>query len=252
MTTADSARWSPARWLAVIVAVFAAQVGAVFLMSATPDLTPPALGPSPKFALSLRTVPGAAGVAEPAAFAMANRNDFSKSAWLTRPPAEHQLSDWTENAGWWTYPTNRLTRDFQSMVKSAAITRPAARELPPQPIRAPETDDTELALLNSSVKPDALLAARGLMAPILAPEIETNDVLPPTRVQVALNQDGLVLSALVVAASGNTQADATALRLAATAQFAPARPKGSPTQVGELAFNWITVPPRAPREAAKP
>lgn len=244
MSPALPEQWSRARWAGIITALFMLQAGAVFLVSREPDMTPQhATMPVPRFTLSFRNVPTQAGASDPAAFALAGRNDFSRSAWLNRPRPVHQLNDWQDDGAWWNYPTNRLTRDFKTLVHSTVMTRPAARELPPQPIKPPETDDTELALLNSTVDLDAALQARGLVQPITPPEVQTSDVLPPTRVQISLNKDGLVLSALIVSGSGNREVDALALRLATNAQFRDAADPGAAPQVGTLTFRWFTVPP---------
>jgi len=246
MTTPLKPHWNLSRWSAVVGGVFTAQVVAVFLLSAGPrPVKAIAAGDIPRFRMALRMVPVGAGVSEPASFAMSGRYDFSRTAWLSRSNITHRLSDWNEDAAWWTYPTNRLTRDFQALAQSSGITRPTARELPPQPARAPEEDNTELALLRSSVELGGTLAAIGLRQPIAPPEIITTEVLPPTHVQVSVNKDGLVLSVLVVQGSGNSAADATALRLASGAQFLSSTdPAGAP-RVGAMTFYWVTIPPRS-------
>jgi TonB family protein len=237
--------WSAARWCAVAGAAFAAQAGLVFLLSGNPvPAGRGAAAETPRFRMALIPVPPGAGTAEPASLAMSGRHDFSRTAWLSRSNLTHRLSDWTEGAEWWRYPTNRLTRDFQALVDASGISRPATRELPQQPAPVPEEDNTELALLRSSVELGGTLAAIGLRQPLAVPEIISPDVLPPTRVQVSVNKDGLVLSALVTQGSGNAGADAAALRLAAGAQFRPPAAAVSLPGVGAMTFRWATIPPR--------
>lgn len=242
--------WTAARWCAVVGIAFVMQAGAVFLLSGKP--APVRSGDetgAPRFRMAIRTLP-MLPAAEAASLAMAGTNDFSRTAWLARTNLTHRLSDWAGDAEWWRYPTNRLTGDFQALVESAGISRPEVREVPPVPRPVTEEDNTELALLHSTVELGGTLDAIGLRAPLAPPEIITAGVLPPTRVQVALNKDGLVLSALVVQGSGNADADAIALRVAAGAQFRAAADAAGPPRVGAMTFHWATIPPRTNAPAA--
>jgi hypothetical protein len=74
-----------------------------------------------------------------------------------------------------------------------------------------------------------------------------NDVPAPSRVQLLVDKDGFVASAVLVesgdyAADHCPPADQTALELARTLRFMPAEK----LMFGEIIFNWRTVPANAP------
>ena len=74
------------------------------------------------------------------------------------------------------------------------------------------------------------------------------DVIAPSKVQVLVDEAGAVVSAVLLppdnragAAAQYDPADQRALELARAARFAPS----SRLTVGQMIFNWRTVPPPA-------
>jgi hypothetical protein len=71
-----------------------------------------------------------------------------------------------------------------------------------------------------------------------------NDVIAPSRVQLLINRDGTVASAVLLETTGYAAADhcapadQQALDLARTLRFAPA----DRLMFGEIDFDWHTVP----------
>ncbi len=69
-----------------------------------------------------------------------------------------------------------------------------------------------------------------------------DDVIPPSRVQLLVDQNGNIDSAVLLESSGDDAADQQALGLARALRFAPA----DKPMFGEIIFNWHTVPASAP------
>jgi TonB family protein len=76
------------------------------------------------------------------------------------------------------------------------------------------------------------------------------DVLARTEVQVMVDGQGRVLSAVVLGESGLPAADARALQAAHAIQFGPT-PEAAPVS-GLLEFFWRTAPTNAPAMPPKP
>jgi hypothetical protein len=101
---------------------------------------------------------------------------------------------------------------------------------------------------NSSLRIEGELAQRRLLAPVELPSLPYPDVIAPSKVQALVDAAGSVFSAIllppddVVESAGHPDVgDTNALRIARSLRFAPS---SRPT-VGELIFDWRTVPPPA-------
>jgi TonB family protein len=73
-------------------------------------------------------------------------------------------------------------------------------------------------------------------------------MLRPEKVQMLVDAAGNVVSVALIEASGLELADSNALAIARAARFAPS----SRLTVGQMIFNWRTVPPPATNSPASP
>lgn len=94
----------------------------------------------------------------------------------------------------------------------------------------------------SSLKIFGVLASRPALILPAVPDLPCNDVIGPSRVQVVVDADGNVISAILLDSSEYDAADRKALELARQARFAP----GSRVALGEFLFTWHTVPEGQP------
>jgi TonB family protein len=101
---------------------------------------------------------------------------------------------------------------------------------------------------NSTLQITGDLAQRRLLAEINLPSLPGNDVLRPGKVQALVDAAGSVISVALLESSGLELADSNALATARSARFAPA----SRLTVGQMIFNWRTVPPPATNAPASP
>jgi TonB family protein len=91
------------------------------------------------------------------------------------------------------------------------------------------------------VEIDSGLAVRGLAAPLAAPSLAHTNLLGITEVQVAVEADGSVFSAVLLQGSGWEAADEQALALARGAQFKAVQGAGAGRIWGRLRFRWHTA-----------
>jgi TonB family protein len=113
---------------------------------------------------------------------------------------------------------------------------PALTPVTVQPVRVERRSRVEL---------DSSLSARGWAEPLDVPSVTHSNLLGSTEVQVSVEPDGRVFSAVVVQGSGWRVADERALDLARHARFAPVEPSLGSRQWGRIRFRWYVVEPGA-------
>jgi hypothetical protein len=187
-------------------------------------------------------------VSDPTAFALPNAHGFSGAAWLTFAPLAYQLTDWTEPPRWLALDERHLGQAFAAFV--ATNTSPplliADKPLPRLTVSAvyPPADPPST---QSVLRLEDDLARRPLVAPRPLPSWPHTDVLTNSIVQLLVDAEGRTLSAVLLAASGLSDADNYALKLAGGARFQPLRrPDGRPDVTGPLSwgkmiFQWHTI-----------
>ncbi len=123
---------------------------------------------------------------------------------------------------------------------------PLLSEVRPAPVPLPKASRLEL---------EARLAERGLAALLPVPALSHSNVLDATHVQVCVEPDGGVFSALVLRSSGLKSADDQALALAWSARFRRLPAGGAPAPAvermwGRMVFHWHVVGPEGKNGAA--
>jgi len=238
--------WSRRRLIWTAIFLLGAQLGFVFLFGARPPKPKKGsvLGPHLQLA---RAGDEWVALQDPTLFVLPHPDDFGAPVWQQTPvPAD---------------PLLRYSEPPQYLTLAAAELQPPARPLPPAPsanhaldLQPPPALATPALTVAPESQPSTLevsgaLAGRALLAPPALPALPYDDVLPPSRVQVLVDAAGAVTSLVLLppesvleAEARPVKGDTNALRLARSLRFAPA----AQATLGEVDFNWQTVPPANP------
>jgi len=240
--------WSRQRWLISVALIFAAQVALVFALGEKHFPSARAVGRVPQLILADRASETMA-LDDPTLFALPHANDFASVAWTNilfakqpAPPGELR-SPGAENLG----------ADFIGFMRTNPFAAPRLDFKP-----GPKLSEPLLSLLPafasiSTLQIEGELAQRKWLNSVSPTNWAYADVIAPSRVQVLVDADGHVVSAVLLPPDNpgdvrDAVADKHALELARAAQFEPA----SHLTVGRLIFNWHTVPTATNLPAAAP
>jgi TonB family protein len=184
-------------------------------------------------------------LADPMLFALPESRGFAGGAWRVASRPQVPATGWREPQRWLPAQSNWFgATAFDGRVLPAS--RPLVEKPAPSPsgirvARLPLADRSRLEL-------DPVLAQRGLAVPVELPAVTHSNLLAATSVQVCVQADGAVFSAVILASSGWKSADDQALALALAARFQPLRRGGGMEFVpartwGRMVFRWYTEEP---------
>ena len=236
--------WTRRRWLAMLMAVFAAQVAVIFALGGKHFAPPRTVTNAVQFALADDSSDLIA-LSDPTLFALPHAGDFSPDYWgqlPAVPPANFPRTEpvlpsllATENLG---------TLFIQFMQTNVFATPHTDFKLAPK-FSEPVVSFTPVFAANSSLRIEGNLARRKLLTPVVLTNWPYADVIAPSQIQALVDADGGVVSAIELppenladAASHYSAADQRAMEIAQGLRFAPA----SSLTVGRMIFNWRTAP----------
>jgi TonB family protein len=246
--TAELQPWSRRRWWGVVLGAFVLQVALLWWFGARGPVRtrPPAVAPELQFA-------GAAAhewlaLLDPTLFVQSHPRSFSGAGWMAIPVPEYQPPEWSEPPRWLAIEALQLGSDFRRFVQTnrpftfASIGKPA-------PQLAPLAGQSEppATAFPSALRVEGSLAGRRLVNPPQLQAWTHSELLTNSVVRVLVDDEGNVLSQVLLASSGWRAADEAALASAKAAQFEPVRPgnAGPPTTsspaFGTLVFEWQTL-----------
>lgn len=241
--------WSRPRLLRVIFLVFVAHVALIFIFGDRKPIVPRPVKKVPQ----LHLADGMNGIGhksdffaltDPTLFALPHTDAETPPLRITNPAPS-----------WLPLPEEemaiRLVGSGSTWIPDHAPANPAAalpRDVfkPPPKFNVPDQSFQPVFAQTSSLRPGSGLAERGWMAPPELPSWPDDDVLQATIVQALVDPEGDVVSGVLVRGSGLDAADQRALDIASGLHFAPA--PGS--TLGELIFNWRTIPLPSTNSAA--
>lgn len=248
--------WSYPRLILVALLLFGAQVLAFSFLS-----EPYAIEPrfhEPRFEI-IQVAPSAAETLEPllslldpTAFVLPTEKGFSGTAWLRTDGIDYRNPAWTEQPLFLSLSTNQLLGDFFRQGLVEAPLRPFTSRAP-EPI-APEfrVDGSFLRVTSpTSVEYRGELSVSDVVRDVAWPTLEHPDVLPPTELNLQVDRQGRVFSAMLQRGSGLATADQLALELARQLVFnkiPPETPEAAGNNVSTLrqtrvTIRWQTRPP---------
>lgn len=241
-------------WILGFTFLFLAHVIAIFgLGRRQPELR---LWEKPRafFYLSLdeasdRRIAEATVFRDAAGFALPHERGFSGSAWSRLQPDVPKLSNWSAPQEWLPLPVDQLgvaLKDYAAT--NAASDGPllaALRLVKPPEVRIPNEPLTTATTLTVA----GGLAGRKLVRVPALPSAESLDVLGRTVIEISVNGDGLVETAVVAGECGSKDMDQRAVQLARALEFDPLpirdalRRMAAAPSLGRIAFAWSLISP---------
>jgi hypothetical protein len=232
--------WSWNRICLLILLAFAAHVAFVFLLGAKKTPVPRTVTNVPVLHLADNGC-DLVRLTDPTLFVLPHKEDFVSTLWSQLPTNTHPAG-WPEPAAFLAPNVGALGAAFNIFMQTNRFALAPLHFKPaPQPSLSPVTAESVLPQ-NSFWQLAGEIAGRRMLNSLSVPTLAWNDVLAPSRVQLLVDQNGDVISDVLVQSSELDAADQQALALARTLQFAPA----DRLMFGEIIFNWHTVPTNAP------
>jgi hypothetical protein len=251
---AGAGGWSRRRWLTLIALVFAAQVGFIFALGERHFAPPRAVANVPHLTLADSSSELLA-LNDPTLFVLPHANDFASAVWLKAPAAPQPSFRWTEPPGELPLAAENLGSVFDRFMQTNQFVQSASDFKPPAKLSEPVLPLPPVFADSSTLQIEGELAQRKLLTPKDLPSWPGADVIAPSKVQVLVDAAGEVVSWVLLppdnragAAAQYDLADRRALELARATRFAPS----SRLTVGQMIFNWRTVPPTATNAPANP
>ncbi|HVU27290.1 MAG TPA: hypothetical protein VHG71_06080 [Verrucomicrobiae bacterium] len=237
------AKWTRARWLLWAVVIFAAHIALIFVFASHKKIIPRAVTVQPQLFLADNSSDLIA-LGDPTMFVLPQANDFASAIWRKTPPREPPSFRWTEPPRWLPLAADDLGSVFLHFMQTNQLDgfqlnfKIGPRLNKPVLPALPQTENSTLQITGD-------LANRRILNPVDLPSLPCNDVIAPDKVQVLVDANGNVVSAILLPSPNSWETaaraaigDTNALAIARAFRFAPS-PR--PT-VGELIFNWRTVP----------
>jgi len=250
-------KWTWMRWLVVVAIVLAFHVLLIFIFGARKPITPAVVKDVPSLTLADAPAQDWLNLNDATLFALPSANGFAGMMWVELPPLPFRRQDWTEPPRWLALPAGELGADFHHFVQTNQFVQIQLELNLPPPLAAPVVAMQPPLPAASTVQVQGL-ASRGLLTAMKLPSWPFEDVIAPSVVQVLVDANGNVVSAVLLPPENalepnvirDPDADDYAVAQARTARFAPAPSNAGSmgtSRVGALAFgrlifNWQTVP----------
>jgi TonB family protein len=233
--------WSRNKLFFFIGLALAAHVALISIFETKKQIVPRAVTGVPHLQLA-DNASELIALGDPTLFARPNAHDFVSAFWQRPQFVKLPVFNYTEGPRYLSPAPEKLGVVFQEFMRTSRT--------PEEPVNfKPKPRMSEPVLVLDNAVPAATtlqiageLAGRRLLSQVELPSIAVNDVIPPSKVQALVDPAGNVVSAILLESSTFDAADQRALQLARNLRFAPA-PR---LMLGEIIFNWHTVPTNAP------
>lgn len=260
---AETHSWSRARWYGIFALIFLGQLVLIFWLSRNGPTTIPKLPAYPHVFRATEALLSRPDLDDPTLFVLPNIHGFSGNVWLKNPPLEYEPPEWTEPVRPLALAPGKLGNVLGEFVRTnltdtfelAGKPEPQL-DIAPPPVPLPT---------QSTVTIKGTLAKRPLLSKFKLDSRPAAEILPDSEVQVGVDADGTVFSAIVVSEPTDSKeakaADAAALNLTRSMLFQPF-PRNDPRRTdssrpamewGRIIFHWHTVaPPETNATTANP
>lgn len=236
--------WSRKKMLFLIALAVIAHVALIVVFGTKKPFVPKAVTNVPQLQFMTRA-DELVELANPALFALPNPRDFSAAIWQQAPGLPSPSFRWAARPGELAAPApDTLGTAFTRFMATNRFGNFRLDFKPPPQFATPVSSLDSSLPQQTTLQISLPLATRLLAQPAL-PSLELNDILPPSRVQVLVDQTGNVISAALLpvensreAAGRSLQGDTNAVALALRLKFAPA----AQLAAGAVTFYWHTVP----------
>jgi TonB family protein len=243
----SSPKWTTTRWVVLIALVFVAHVALIFLFGAKNQIVARAAKNVPQLQLADDSSELLA-LNDPTLFALPHAKDFAFAASLKILEIKQPSFHWTEAPRWLPSSLKTFGATFQQFMRTNQFAAYPLDFKPRPKLNEPFFPVETAFAQNSTLQVQGDLVRRKLLNEINLPSLPFNDVIAPSKVQVLVDAAGNVISVVPLESSGWNDADIRALDFARRLRFAPA----TQLTLGQLIFNWRTVPLSATNTPANP
>ena len=243
--------WSRQRWLTFVSLVFATQVALIFALGEKQFPPPRAVARVPQITLADNSSELIA-LDDPTLFALPHASDFASAVWSEMPVVTPPSFRWKEPPGELLSPADKnFGAIFTRFMQTNQFAAPTLDFKPEPELSEPALPLPLVFAGNSTLQIEGELAQRKWLNPVSLTNWPYADVIAPSRVQVLVDANGDVVSAVLLPPDNpgethDSDADQHALELARAARFSPS----SNLTIGQLIFDWRTVPPPATNSPA--
>lgn len=228
--------WTRSCWALVIALALAAHVALIFTFGSNKQIIPRPATNFPQIHLA-DAHDELVALTDPTLFALPHAIEFDAFAGLHLNTFVQQSFRWTEPPPFLPISPAALGANFTSYMQTNRFSSVALDfKLNPQ-VAIPLVKIESALPTTSTLQLSGEITQRQMLNQIDVPSLPYNDVLKPSRVQVLVDENGNVVSDVLLGSSEYAMADQTALKLARKAQFAPE----PGLMFGEMIFNWHTV-----------
>lgn len=228
--------WSLSRWALIIALVLAAHVALIFTFGSKKQLVPRPVTNVPQIHLA-DAHDELVALTDPTLFALPHAIEFDAFAGLHLNTFVRQTFRWTEPPPFLPISPATLGANFAGYMQTNRFSF-AALNFKPEPQVTLPFEKMESALPQAStLQLSGEITQRRMLNQIEVQSWPYNDVIKPSRVQVLVDENGNVVSDVLLGSSEYADADQKALELARKARFAPE----PGLMFGEMIFNWHTV-----------
>jgi hypothetical protein len=248
--------WPRRRRGAAIALVFCFQLGMILWLSERAPVRPRPRGVAPTLAFAGNHSDRLLALADPTLFALPHQQGFSEAVGLWTPSAQFHPFAWSEPIEWLAPSTHWLDAAFKPLVEPNGLGLLAAVLEPMPDLTLPEVAPLAASRERSIWRIEGELAQRRLLTSPTLRSWTTNEILANTVVQMAVDDDGRPVSAMLLSGCGAEDADSLALAQAQATRFNSVTGSG-PGQAanplahltwGNIIFEWHTLaatPPTA-------
>ena len=181
----------------------------------------------------------------PTLFALPNAHDFSSGIWQTNADVAQPSFRYREAPRWLPLSPENQGATLAHFLQTNQFGGLVLDFKPAPQIATLNPDFTTDLPKNSSLQILGALAQRKLISSPALPSLPLNDILPPSKVQILVNESGTVVSAVLLPPENSLEAagrvdtgDAKAIAYALQLKFLPAVQPA----FGLAVFHWHTIP----------
>jgi hypothetical protein len=239
-------QWKWKTMLLLILLAILAHVALIGFFGTRSQITPRVVSRVPRLQLAADRDPLIA-LGDPTLFVLPNPRDFASAIWLRIPAVKTPHFSWSEPPPprWLSLDKENPAATFEQLLPASPHPSMPSEVKPPPPMNLLPAAIGASLPSHSSLTILGPLAGRGLTTSLALPSLPYDDVIPPSRIQVLVDQSGRIVSAILLPSTESTEAiqrcdaaDQRALGIAKQLRFNPDRR----LDLGEILFNWRTVP----------
>jgi TonB family protein len=232
--------WTNRKFVLVLLVVFAFHIALIFLFATKKPVAPRPVANVPHLQLADDANEFIA-LGDPTLFARPNTHDPLTAFWRSVPPVPRPNFHRPDPPRYLPVAAESFGAAFTDFMRGLRPPEFALNFKPDPELAPPDFVWDNPVPTATTMEITGELAGRTLLTGSALPSLPLNDVIPPSKIQVLVSEEGNVDSAVVLDSNPYNAADQRALRLALRLRFAPA-PR---LMFGEIIFTWHTVPTNA-------